>query len=80
LRLAGGASYNSLTLREEVPMAQKKSSIHIKKANQGTYTARAKSQGNSVQQQARKDLANPNVSPKIKKRANFARNAKKWGK
>jgi hypothetical protein len=55
-----------------------KSGIKIKPANKGKYTARAKSQGHSVQQQARMDLANPNASPTVKKRANFARNAKKW--
>ncbi len=51
-----------------------KKPIKIKKANVGTFTARAKANGNTVQEQARKDLANPKVSGKIKKRANFARN------
>jgi hypothetical protein len=55
-------------------MATKK--IKIKAANVGKYTARAKANGNSVQAQASKDLANPNVSSTIKKRANFAKNAK----
>jgi hypothetical protein len=50
--------------------------IKINPANKGKYTARAKANGNTVQEQARKDLANPNVSPTVKKRANFARNAK----
>ena len=56
------------------------SKIKIKPANKGKYTARAKANGNTVQAQASKDLANPNASATVKKRANFARNAKKWGK
>jgi multidrug efflux pump subunit AcrA (membrane-fusion protein) len=50
--------------------------IKINPANKGKYTARAKANGNTVQQQASKDLASPKVSGKIKKRANFAKNAK----
>lgn len=54
-------------------MAQKP--IVIKKANRGKYTARAKANGNTVAQQAAKDLApGSKVSGAIKKRANFARN------
>lgn len=52
--------------------------IYIKPENRGKYTARAKAHGNTVQEQARKDLADPDVSPEIKKEANFARNAAKW--
>ena len=59
-------------------MAAKKPPIKINPANKGKYTARAKANGNTVQEQARKDLANPNASPTVKKRANFAKNAKKW--
>lgn len=55
-------------------MAAAKKPIKINPANKGKYTARAKAQGHTVQQQARMDLANPNVSGTIKKRANFARN------
>jgi hypothetical protein len=55
-------------------VASKKPPIKINPANKGKYTARAKANGNTVQQQASSDLANPNVSPTIKKRANFARN------
>ena len=55
-----------------------KSGIHINPANEGKYTARAKAHGKSVQAMAAADLANPNVDPKTKKRANFARNAKGW--
>lgn len=55
--------------------------IKIKAANKGKYTARAKSKGNSVQQQAAKDLApGSKASGAVKKRANFARSAAKWGK
>lgn len=57
-----------------------KTTIKIKPKNRGTFTARAKANGNTVQEQARKDLANPKVSGKIKKRAAFAKAAKKWGK
>lgn len=59
-------------------MAQKKSGIHINPANKGTYTARAKANGNTVQEQARKDLADPKASAKVKERANFAKNASKF--
>lgn len=55
-------------------MVAKKKPIKINPANKGKYTARAKANGNSVQEQARKDLASPNASGTIKKRANFARN------
>lgn len=57
----------------------KKSGIHIKKSTQGSYTARAKARGHTVQQQARIDLApGSKASPAVKKKANFARNASKW--
>lgn len=52
--------------------------INIKPANRGTFTASAKKAGESVQQHAKSVLSNPNASAKEKKRANFARNAKKW--
>jgi hypothetical protein len=52
--------------------------IHIKSSTRGKYKARAKSHGRSVSAQATADLNNPNVSSSIKKRANFARNARKW--
>jgi hypothetical protein len=55
-----------------------KSGIKIKKSTQGTYTARAKANGKTVQQQAVADVSNPNVSSKIKKRAVFAQNAARW--
>ena len=62
-------------------MAAKKkggSGIFIKPANKGKYTARAKAAGKSVQEMATSDLSNPNVPGKIKKEANFARNAPKF--
>jgi len=55
------------------------SKIHIAKSKEGTYTARAKAKGRTVQQQARIDLApGSKASPVAKKKANFARNAAKW--
>ena len=54
------------------------SGIHIKKKNRGKFTKSAKAAGESVQEHARKVLANPNATPLQKKRANFARNVAKW--
>lgn len=54
------------------------SGIHIKKENRGKFTASANKAGESVQQHAKSVLSNPNASAKEKKRANFARNARKW--
>lgn len=57
------------------------SNIHIKKANKGKFTAKAKAHGESVQQYARQVLAKGSkASPSTKKQANFARNAAKWHK
>jgi len=56
------------------------SGIHINPANRGKFTASAKRAGEGVQEHARKVLANPNASSTEKKRANFARNAKKWAR
>lgn len=58
----------------------KSGGIHIKKKNKGKFSAAAKRAGMSVQAYARKVLNNPNASPTLKKRANFARNAAKWHK
>ena len=52
--------------------------IHIKKKNEGKFTASAKKAGQSVQEHAKSVLNNPNATPLQKKRANFARNAAKW--
>lgn len=56
----------------------KKGGIHIKKENRGKFTAAAKRAGKSVQEYARDVLNNPNATTLQKRRANFARNAKKW--
>lgn len=55
------------------------SGININPANKGKYTARAKANGRTVQQQAAADLApGSKASPTQKKRANFARNARRF--
>lgn len=58
----------------------KDSGIHIKKANVGKFTNAAKQHGMSVQQFANKVLKAPKgkYSSTLRKRANFARNAKKF--
>lgn len=52
--------------------------IHIKKKNRGKFTASAKRAGMGVQEYAQKVLNDPNATPLQKRRANFARNAKRW--
>ena len=52
--------------------------IHIKKKNRGKFTAAAKRAGMGVQAYAKKVLNDPNASTTLKRRANFARNAKKF--
>lgn len=53
--------------------------IHIKKSKRGTFTAAAKRHGKSVQAFAAQVLANKDrYSSAMVKKANFARNAKKW--
>lgn len=60
-------------------MAKKKSGIHIKASKEGTFTAAAKARGMTVQHFAAVVLANPgNYSTAMVKKANFARNAKKF--
>ena len=54
------------------------SGIHIKKKNRGKFTASAKRAGKSVQEYAKSVLNDPNATPLQRKRANFARNSKKW--
>lgn len=61
-------------------MAAKRKPIKIKKSKRGTFTRAAKASGMSVQQKARSVLADPNASPAMKKKANFARNAAKFKK
>lgn len=54
------------------------SGIHIKKKNEGKFTASAKKAGEGVQEHAHEVMNNPNASGLEKKRANFAIQAKKW--
>jgi hypothetical protein len=61
-------------------MAAKKKGIYIKPSKRGTFTAAAKKSGQSVQAKAKSVLNDPNASPAMKKKANFARNAAKWKK
>lgn len=53
-------------------------SIHIKPSHKGLFTAEAKAHGETVQQYADSVLSNPKASPALKKRAQFAKNAKKF--
>ena len=55
-----------------------KSGIHINPKNRGKFTAAAKRAGMGVQEYARKVLNDPNASPLLKRRANFARNSTKF--
>lgn len=59
---------------------KKGSGIHIKKENRGKFTASAKKAGQSVQEHARSVLKDPDATPLQKKRANFARNSRRWSK
>lgn len=53
--------------------------IHINPSKKGTFTAAASRHGMGVQEFASKVLANKeNYSPAMVKKANFARNARKW--
>ena len=65
----------------QVNIAAQGGSIHIKKENEGKFTAAAKSHHMSVQEFAKHVLAKQNAnkySATMRKRANFARNAAKW--
>lgn len=57
-----------------------KSGIHINPKNRGKFTASSKKAGQSVQQHAKSVLSDPNASALEKKRAVFAKNARKWSK
>lgn len=62
-----------------IPYLKKGSGIHIKEENKGKFTASAKSHGMGVQEFANRVLSNKDkYSPTLVKRANFARNAKKF--
>jgi len=58
-------------------MAKKKPMIKIAPSKVGSFTAAAKA-GESTQQHASRVLNDPNASPAMKKKANFARNAARW--
>jgi len=59
---------------------EKRPQIKIKPSREGTFTAAATKHGMSVQQFAKHVLANKEkFTPKMVKKANFARNASKWG-
>ena len=55
--------------------------IKIKPSKRGTFTAAAKKSGQSVASKTRSVLAaGSNASPAMRKKAQFAKNAKSWGK
>lgn len=56
----------------------KSGGIHIKKENRGKFTAAAKRAGKSVQEYATDVLNDPNATRLQKRRAQFAKNAKKF--
>ena len=63
------------------PIEMAKSGIEIKPENEGKFTAWAKARGMSVQEAARKVMANKDRYPtRIVKMANFAKNAAGWKK
>ena len=63
-------------------MVKTKSKIHIKKENRGKFTAWAKKKGMAKKngKVSSKAIAAglKSKDPAVRKRANFARNAKKW--
>lgn len=54
--------------------------INIKPSHRGLFTKEANAAGMSVQGYASKVLSDPNASPALKKRANFAKAAAGWSK
>jgi hypothetical protein len=56
----------------------KSGGIHIKEKNKGKFTKSAKRAGKSVQEHATDVLNDPNATRLQKRRAQFAKNAKKW--
>lgn len=71
---------NSIFGLDNILTFKKGGEIHIKKKNRGKFTKSAKAAGESVQEHAAKVLSDPNATPLQKKRANFARNSKRWSK
>lgn len=73
--------WKHMTTEESIEEGDSDSGIHIKKSKEGTFTAAANKHGKSVQGFASQVLKNKgNYSPAMVKKANFARNAKKWKK
>ena len=56
----------------------KRGGIHIKEKNKGKFTESARHAGKSVQEHATDVLNDPNATRLQKRRAQFAKNAKKW--
>ena len=56
----------------------KRGGIHIKEKNKGKFTESARQAGKSVQEHATDVLNDPNATRLQKRRAQFAKNAKKW--
>lgn len=71
---------NSIFGLDNILTFKKGGEIHIKKKNRGKFTKSAKEAGESVQEHAAKVLSDPNATSLQKKRANFARNSKRWSK
>ena len=71
---------NSIFGLDNILTFKKGGKIYIKKKNRGKFTKSAKAAGESVQEYATKVLSDPNATPLQKKRANFARNSKRWSK
>jgi len=68
-------------VREAAIKVIREGGINIKPSKEGTFTAAAKKHGKSVQGFASQVLNNKDeYSPAMVKKANFARNAKKWKK
>ncbi|MGH9735435.1 MAG: hypothetical protein ACRD8A_12705 [Candidatus Acidiferrales bacterium] len=54
-----------------------KGGMHIKPSHEGLFTREAHAHGRSIQGEAQHDLHSPNASGAEKKRANFARMARR---
>jgi hypothetical protein len=75
--------------RDDVGKGEKKPPLVPKNApmthggeggTKGTFSRAASRNDMGVQEYASKVLNDPKASPELKKKANFARNASKWGK
>lgn len=73
-----GLAYGGL-LKNDYRRFSRGGDIHIKEENKGKFTESAKRAGMGIQEYARKILANKEkYSNTLIRRANFARNARKW--